>query len=539
MKNYVMSFFVILLITFCACCEETYYFQVDKPERLAILEQLNQYDALKTYIDKSVNPDFKLGIGVGLSEYTNSVIAHKLIIDNFDEITLGWEMKHGAVVQADGSLDFSNLDKLFEEIPQAGTSIFGHTLIWHTNQNAFYLNSLFPGDVTNLWVITGLSGGTFSSSLTNDNWSKRGGADNVSVENGNLVMKSVNAGGLWDLEVASPRVAVNRNHKYQVSFTIKSDKPGKLRNTFEGDGVTDAWLGVQYTPADFGDLATTEEWKEVSYVLNEDGGFLANATNLNVNFLCGEIADVTYYIQVNSLKLIDLDANTNAGNTDNVDKETIITEQMEKWISEMVTYCRPYTRAWDVVNEPMDDGQPDELKTGIGKTDMAADEFYWQDYFDNPKDYAVKAFQLTRRYANESDKLFINDYGLEWNLDKCRGLVEYVKYIDQKAGTAIVDGIGTQMHCNIALSHENIDEMFKILVASGKLVKISELDITAGEAHVPYTEEELKKQADLYQYIVESYFRHVPKAQRYGIFVWGITDSGDQNTSWLNGHEQC
>ena len=48
---------------------------------------------------------------------------------------------------------------------------------------------------------------------------------------------------------------------------------------------------------------------------------------------------------------------------------------------------------------------PTKLKTGIGKTDMAADEFYWQDYLG--KDYAVRAIQLARQYGNPDD-LFLS-----------------------------------------------------------------------------------------------------------------------------------
>jgi endo-1,4-beta-xylanase len=35
-------------------------------------------------------------------------------------------------------------------------------------------------------------------------------------------------------------------------------------------------------------------------------------------------------------------------------------------------------------------------------------------------------------------------------------------------------------------------------------------------------------QADMYNYIITSYMRHVPKAQRYGVTIWGTLD----NQSW-------
>ncbi len=56
-------------------------------------------------------------------------------------------MKHGAIVQADGSLALDNVNKLLKAAQEANVSVFGHTLCWHANQNATYLNKLIAPDV--------------------------------------------------------------------------------------------------------------------------------------------------------------------------------------------------------------------------------------------------------------------------------------------------------------------------------------------------------------------------------------------------------
>lgn len=71
----------------------------------------------------------------------------------------------------------------------------------------------------------------------------------------------------------------------------------------------------------------------------------------------------------------------------------------------------------------------------------------------------------------------------------------------------------------------------------GLLVKITEIDISVnlGEqtnpetANFVLTPTMLPQQAAKYQYVAESYIRNVPEAQRYGITVWGVSDSD----SWL------
>lgn len=222
------------------------------------------------------------------------------------------------------------------------------------------------------------------------------------------------------------------------------------------------------------------------------------------------------------------------------EKKTIITAELERWIAGMLEATKDKVKAWDVVNEPMSDW-PDQtkLKTGVGKTDMAADEFYWQDYLG--KDYAVKAIEFARKYGNSNDILFINDYGIEGaDQKKCLGLIEYIKYVDSQG--VKVDGIGTQMHVTCGqTSMEGIRAMFTNLAATGKLIKVSELDMgyrVAGASENLKTEEitneQHKEMAAFYKQIVAAYFELIPAAQRYGITVWSPLDSPAES-SWRGG----
>ncbi|HEY9262830.1 endo-1,4-beta-xylanase, partial [Chitinophaga sp.] len=209
------------------------------------------------------------------------------------------------------------------------------------------------------------------------------------------------------------------------------------------------------------------------------------------------------------------------------EKKYLLTAALDKWMSGMVGAGKSVVKAWDVVNEPMDDGKPYELKTGVGRTNMAADEFYWQDYLG--KDYAVTAFKMARQYGNPGDIHFINDYNLEYSLDKCRGLIAYVNYIESQGGK--VDGIGTQMHIDINTNKEKIVEMFKLLAATGKMIKVSELDLGVGVKTTAATAEHYKAQAEMYKYVMDKYFELIPPKQRYGITIWSPLDS-PANSSW-------
>jgi endo-1,4-beta-xylanase len=85
------------------------------------------------------------------------------------------------------------------------------------------------------------------------------------------------------------------------------------------------------------------------------------------------------------------------------------------------------------------------------------------------------------------------------------------------------------MHISTVSDKEKIAEMFKLLAATGKLVKITELNVGVGVTTNEATEEDYVAQAEMCQYIIEKYMEIIPAAQRYGITVWSPVDSSDGN----------
>jgi GH35 family endo-1,4-beta-xylanase len=254
-------------------------------------------------------------------------------------------------------------------------------------------------------------------------------------------------------------------------------------------------------------------------LVNFAGKYKAGSSSLQLSFDMGYLPNVTYYID--DIKVVEKRSTSNIN-------PALVKEALEKWINGMMAHYKGKVKAWDVVNEPMDDGSPSTVKTGKNKT-LASDEFYWQDYLGD-KDYAVTAFKLARAAANAGDILFINDYNLEQSLAKCDGLINYVKEIELLG--AEVNGIGTQMHISINTNKDNIAQMFERLGRTGKLIKISELDIKIGTASP--TTEQYTQQAEMYQYVIDMYLKYIPEAQRYGISVWGISDNANEHVYWIS-----
>jgi endo-1,4-beta-xylanase len=207
----------------------------------------------------------------------------------------------------------------------------------------------------------------------------------------------------------------------------------------------------------------------------------------------------------------------------------VIDTALKTFVTTTVKHYKGKIKVWDVVNEPMADGNG-ALRDSTNYTIPAANigsQFLWANYLG--RSFALKAIQYAKA-ADASALLFINEYNLEYNF-KLDSLIGYVKELRAKG--AQIDGIGTQMHINLQTTQASIDNEFVKLAATGLMVRVSELDVTMNSskgASFNPTASQLVSQATMYKYVVQSYLKNVPKAQRFGITVWGLTD----NESWLN-----
>lgn len=223
------------------------------------------------------------------------------------------------------------------------------------------------------------------------------------------------------------------------------------------------------------------------------------------------------------------------------ERKDTLTWAMDKWIKGMMEACGGNVKAWDVVNEAISGGNADT--EGVyalqhGK-EGDTDNFFWQDDLGD-LDYVRTAVKLARQYGPEDIKLFINDYNLESDWDQNGKLKSLIKWIErwEADGVTKIDGIGSQMHISCyadptvqANKKAAIENMLKLMVASGKLVRISELDMGYVDANGDkvktgaITEDQHKEMAALYNWIIKKYFEIVPAEQQWGICQWCITDA--------------
>ena len=508
---------------------------------------LDGYKALKDYIDYSKYPNFKLGIGTIVDDYLNNSLVKNLTEKNFTETVAGNAMKMGScVVDNNGTMNFTKVKSYVNTATNAGLNVYGHVIAWHSQQPIGWLQTLLadkpdPSGGDPVWAT--ITNKDFRSDKTigwTSDQSQYGFLTSFSPTEGLKIHCTKKNPNYWDVQiVAMDNIQVPAGKTCKMIITIKGSKTGTMNCKMAGS-LNDGY-STDYCKA----FNFTTSWTDVTVE------FKPTSSNNIIILQCGDfIGDVfikNIKIEGYKQKTIPLTQQ---------ERHDILVDVMDKWIKGMMEACDGKVKAWDLVNEAVagegDDGEgnyPLQHSNGYsgGAWDVGGDNFFWQDHLGD-LDYVRQVCRLARKYGPEGVKLFINDYNLESDWDdnkKLKSLINWIKKWEAD-GITKIDGIGTQMHINYyenttlqKSSEDHIVKMFELMANTGKLVRVSELDMgyvrgnnRLGSKLVTsqITEAEHKKMADFYQWIIEEYFRIIPPSQQWGICQWCPTDA--PNHGW-------
>lgn len=335
--------------------------------------------------------------------------------------------------------------------------------------------------------------------------------------------------------------------KVHVSFKYRADKPASASSqNYAKPGSYIYWDGgvnLNFTP----DWQTFDKTLTLGASNVGSDGMLSYAWNLN------DFTEANKYYFDDFVFEIERTGNTLPLTPE--EKAEVLTDEMERWVKGMMEATAGKVKAWDVVNEPLS-GSMEGDRYGLqhaATTDNPANKFFWQDYLGD--NYVRVPIKFARQYfakngGNPDDlKLFINDYNLESDWDDNQKLKSLIKWIEQweSDGETKIDGIGTQMHVSYYMKPEtqkskedHIVKMFELMASTGKLVRITELDMGLVDANgqevktADVTFEQQMAMSNFYKFIVEKYFEIIPVSQQYGICAWAQTDS-PEGSGWRAG----
>lgn len=382
-------------------------------------------------------------------------------------VTFGNELKEGSVVHNDGTYDYTTADALYKLCSDNGLQVYGHTLVWYSQQNAVYLNGLIaaagtPGtggsDAPNL--LKGLNGDfEQGSGDTFTNWTNLAGNSSsatFSAVTGNgtsrALQVSVTAPGTnaYDVQSIGPQFNFTPAHTLNVSIDIKSSVAnGTVR------------VVIQNTSYQQYDITPTTDWKTYTFSLTVN----EPAPNFRLNFPAAGVYTIDNIIVSDPAQA---NGGTGAKPPTAAQAATVVDAEMKRYITTTMTRYAGKINAWDVVNEALADNGA--IRSNANYTIPAANasnQFLYGQYLGTRYDqdnYILKAFQYAKA-ANPNALRFINDYNLEYSKAKVDSMKALVTFINSKG--ALVDGIGTQMHINLNTSRSSIDYAFQALASTG------------------------------------------------------------------------
>lgn len=519
---------------------------------------LDEYKALKEYIDYEKYPNFKVGIAISADEYLNNTTVYNLTNDNFTEVVTGNDMKMASCVRNDGTMDFNTVTKFVNKATSNGLRVYGHTLGWHAQQPIGWLKSLIKDkdpdtSLCDTTVYTVMSSKNF---LTNKSVGWHASESDFGYTltfdgNGLKIHTTRKAANFWDVQyIVMDNIPTVKGEIYKVSFTYKATGTGTLRaklgdwsaGTVQNFSLSTSWQTVTKT---YNNAVAN------SFLLCQSGDFVGDIW----------IKEIKVEKRTKGIKTIGQDGKTTVEFpapvklTAKEKKDTLI-YALDKWVNGIMTATDGKVKAWDLANEVISGGNPDEYGFyALQHNNGSESDFFWQDYLGD-YDYITVLVRLARKYYAQvmekhggddgQLKLFINDYNLESDWDNNKKVESLVRWIKrwEKDGITKIDGIGSQMHISYYMNQGTLDSKkraiensFRIMAKSGKLVRISELDMGMVDSNgndVPtnkMTEEMHRRMAAYYEWIIQKYLEIIPPQQQWGICQWCATDS-PSNSGW-------
>jgi endo-1,4-beta-xylanase len=197
----------------------------------------------------------------------------------------------------------------------------------------------------------------------------------------------------------------------------------------------------------------------------------------------------------------------------------LLLQRLDSHVRNVVTHFGNKVHAWDVVNEVIDEGQPDCMRKST-----------WFDV--TGKDFIDTAFRVAREVAPDA-VLFINDYNS--TIPNKRACL-FALVADLKARGIPVDGVGHQMHDNLEFPPvSQMAETLDLFATLGVTQHVTEMDVSiytgsnntsiANYDEIPA--ERFLRLARHYRDYFEVFRDH--KDQLTSVTLWGLAD----DSTWL------
>ena len=489
-----------------------------------ITEPYKDLAPVKTYIDRSKNPNMSLGVTLKVVDYNKQALAHAAAMTNFDNLAFGTSLMSGAIVNAKGVMNFIDMKDLLDHVEEIDGNVFGSPIVANANQADEWLKTLTSPieiavdpiqdkyvDYTQMETFTGtvLKG----KPAIVKNYDGSDNALKLPKRSKTYIVEGFEADTLGT---------------YTVTFYAKVDKDETVICTFSGNKIQEGKGDKLYA-------IKAGKWvKVVVEAMPAEGvteGYLMVEGNLNSE------------VYIKNVNVVHTPDNHRPQTAE--EKRDTLNYALNAWCNGLMKINDGRIKSFDLIDEAIDTKA--ELENGMFDLKHSTDKIFWQDIFGS-ENYApavskaaISAFQKFEGDPAEL-KFFISEAGLA-DQKRFESLKYWIGVWEAKG--AKIDGINAKLSLTYsedeATQAENVasfDKLLANLVSTGKLIRLSNFDIkyqnASGEnvGAKDITTEQRQKLADYYAYIIKSYMSNVPSDKQAGLCKGNMVDTSDPVGLW-------
>lgn len=527
-KNYISGLLMLAagaLAVSCADYNVTDNFTAEPDP--TFVEPYKDYAPIKSYIDRSKNPNMTLGATLKAADYNKQELAHAAAMTNFDNLAFGTSLMSGAIVNQKGVMNFLDMKDLLDHVEEIGGEVFGSPIVANANQADDWLNTLtapieivvdyVEGKTVDYNTMTKFEGTVDEGSVSITKYDGQNTLMIGTKKRPNAIVRIIEG---FEVDPAA---------KYTTTFWAKADKDAFFYVNFSGNKVD----GTASSDGKW--EVKAGKWQKVVVEAQsaEDviEGYLQIENTLTTPLYIQKV-QVGYY------------PDNHRPQTEQERKDTL-TYALNAWCDGLMKINAGRIKSFDLIDEAIDSKA--ELENGMLDLKHSTEKIFWQDVFGSDSyaptvsNAAIAAYQ---KYDGDPSELkfFISESGLDEQKK-----FESLKYWIGVWGTngAKIDGINAKLNLTYsedeatqATNKASFDKLLENLVSTGKLIRLSNFDINYQDANgknvaaKDITEEQRQKLADYYAYIIKSYMTKVPQEQQVGLCKGNMADTSDPVGLW-------
>ena len=488
----------------------------------SFVEPYKDLAPVKSYIDRNKYANMSLGAMLKVADFNKQELAHAAAVTNFDDYYFGTTLMSGAIINEKGVMNFLDMKDLLDHVEEIEGDVFGSPIFANANQADSWLNVLtapieIPVDFVEGKTVDYTTMDSFDGTV------EKGTATIEKYDGAN----ALKIGTQCQVNIIEG-FEVDSLAKYTITFWAKADRDANFSIVFSGTSVDGGGANGRY-------ILESGKWKKIVVEAQSTpgitDGYLRIENTRSAPFYVQKV-QVGYYPDNHRPQTAQ-------------EKTDTINYAINAWCDGLMKINAGRITSFDLIDEAID--AKAELENGMYDLKHSTDKIFWQDILGS-ENYAPAVAKVARAAFEEYGgdlaalKFFISESGLEDD-KKMESLNYWINIWD--ANGAKIDGINAKL--NLSYSEDaatqeankaSLDNLLANLASTGKLIRLSNFDITykdatgANVAAKDITDAQRQNLANYYGYVIKSYMNKIPHEKQAGMCKGNLVDTNDPVGLW-------